>query len=64
MNCVAPGIVGTDMTESTSAEIVKRLVPLRRRGTPEEVASLVRYLFTDLAAYVTRQVLSINGGMI
>ena len=64
VNCVAPGIVGTDMTESTSAEIVKRLVPLRRRGTPEEVASLVRYLFTDLAAYVTRQVLSINGGMI
>ena len=64
VNCVAPGIVGTDMTESTSAEIVKRLVPLRRRGTPEEGASLVRYLFTDLAAYVTRQVLSINGGMI
>lgn len=64
VNCVAPGIVGTDMTESTSHEIVERLVPLRRRGTPEEVASLVRYLFSDLAAYVTRQVLSVNGGMI
>ncbi len=64
VNCVAPGIVGTEMTQSTSDEIVERLVPLRRRGTPEEVASLVRYLFTDLAAYVTRQVLSVNGGMI
>ena len=64
VNCVAPGIVGTDMTQSTSDEIVERLVPLRRKGTPEEVASLVRYLFSDLAAYVTRQVLSVNGGMI
>ena len=64
VNCVAPGIVGTDMTRSTSDEIVERLVPLRRKGTPEEVASLVRYLFSDLAAYVTRQVLSVNGGMI
>ena len=64
VNCVAPGIVGTDMTQSTSDEIIQRLVPLRRKGRPEEVASLVRYLFSDLAAYVTRQVLSVNGGMI
>lgn len=64
VNCVAPGIIGTDMTQNTSDEIVERLVPLRRRGTPQEVASLVRYLFSDLAAYVTRQVLSVNGGMI
>ncbi len=64
VNCVAPGIVGTDITRSMSDKLVERLVPLRRPGTPEEVASLVRYLFSDLAAYVTRQVLSVNGGMI
>ncbi len=64
VNCVAPGIVGTDMTQSTSDEVIQRLVPLRRKGRPEEVASLVQYLFSDLAAYVTRQVLSVNGGMI
>lgn len=64
VNCVAPGIVETDMAEDVPDEIIRQLVPLRRRGTAEEVASLVRYLFTDLAGYITRQTFAVNGGMI
>ena len=64
VNCVAPGIIETDMAEDVTDDIVTRMVPLRRRGTPDEVASLVRYLFSDSAAYMTRQVISVNGGMV
>lgn len=64
VNCVAPGIVETDMTEEVPNEMIRQLVPLRRRGTVDEVASLVRYLFTDLAGYITRQTIAVNGGMI
>ena len=64
VNCVAPGVIATDMADDVSDEMVARIVPLRRRGTPDEVASLVRYLFSDLAAYITRQAISVNGGMI
>ena len=64
VNCVAPGVVATDMADEVSDDMVARIVPLRRRGTPDEVASLVRYLFSDLAAYITRQAISVNGGMI
>ncbi len=64
VNCVAPGIIETEMAEDVDDQIVRQMVPLRRRGTAAEVASLVQYLFTDLAGYVTRQTLAVNGGMI
>ncbi len=63
VNCVAPGIIETDMTNDMDPAMIKQMVPLRRAGKAEEVASLVAYLATDEAAYITRQVISINGGM-
>ena len=64
VNAVAPGFIATDMTKSIAAEAIERLVPMKRAGTPEEVASLVAFLASDAAAYMTGQVISINGGMI
>ena len=63
VNCVAPGLIETDMLEELSLDDVKSMIPVRRLGKPEEVASLVGYLFSDSAAYITRQVISVNGGM-
>jgi 3-oxoacyl-[acyl-carrier protein] reductase len=65
VNCVAPGLIETDMTSELAlpAEEMKAMVPLRRYGKPEEVASLVAYLMSDDAAYITRQVISVNGGL-
>ena len=63
VNCVAPGLIETDMLAELSLDDVKNLIPVRRLGKPEEVASLVGYLFSDSAAYITRQVISVNGGM-
>ncbi|MSO99398.1 MAG: 3-oxoacyl-ACP reductase FabG [Rhodospirillaceae bacterium] len=64
VNCVAPGLIETEMTQSIDPAHVMEMIPLRRMGRPEEVASLVAYLFSDDAAYITRQVISVNGGMI
>ncbi len=65
VNAVAPGIIDTAMIEgSFDAEAVARLVPMKRAGTPQEVADLVGFLASDQAAYITGQVISINGGMI
>ncbi len=64
VNCVAPGVIETDMIEHAFEKEIKALIPLRRFGKAEEVASLVDYLFSDAAAYITRQVISINGGMV
>lgn len=64
VNCVAPGIIETDMADDVPDEVISRMVPLRRRGTPDEVAGLVRFLFSDPAAYITRQAISVNGGMV
>ena len=65
VNCVAPGLIETDMTgKDLPIEEILKQIPLGRAGTPEEVAALVAYLFSEPAAYVTRQVLSINGGML
>jgi 3-oxoacyl-[acyl-carrier protein] reductase len=63
VNCVAPGLIETDMTEAVPLEEVLKMIPVRRVGKVEEVASLVGYLFSDSAAYITRQVISVNGGM-
>lgn len=64
VNCVAPGVIETDMMNAVAVEEALKLVPVKRLGKPEEVASLIGYLFSDEAAYITRQVISVNGGMI
>ena len=65
VNAVAPGIIAGGMAErSFDEDTIGRLVPMKRAGLPEEVASLVGYLVSDEAAYITGQIISVNGGMI
>lgn len=64
VNCVAPGIIETEMTEILEPERILDMIPIGRFGEPEEVASIVAYLFSPEAAYITRQVISVNGGMV
>ena len=65
VNAVAPGIIDTAMSNSSfSAEVVARMVPMKRVGRPEEVADLVGFLASERAAYISGQIISINGGMI
>ncbi len=64
VNCVAPGLIETEMTEELDSSQIMNMIPARRLGRPEEVASLVAYLFSTGAAYITRQVVSVNGGML
>jgi 3-oxoacyl-[acyl-carrier protein] reductase len=63
VNCVAPGLIATDMTAALPAAELARMIPLRRLGAPEDVAKLVGFLCSDGAAYITRQVISIDGGL-
>jgi len=64
VNCVAPGFIATDMLADASPEELARLVPMGRLGTPEEVASVVACLCSEGAAYITGEVISVNGGML
>ena len=65
VNAVAPGIIATPMSESAFAEdAIARMVPMKRAGTPDEVAELIAFLASDKAAYITGQIISINGGII
>ena len=63
VNAVAPGFIDTDMTKDLPQEQLKALVPMKRFGTPEEVAALVAFLCSDMASYITGEVVSINGGL-
>ena len=63
VNAVAPGFIKTDMTEGLNEAELKNLVPLKRFGTPEEVAHTVGFLATEGAAYITGEVISVNGGL-
>ncbi|MBO8134288.1 3-ketoacyl-ACP reductase FabG2 [Dickeya fangzhongdai] len=66
VNCIAPGLIETGMTQLEPVVIdeAMKLIPMKRMGQADEVAGLAGYLMSDIAGYVTRQVISINGGML
>ena len=63
VNCVAPGPIATDMLDNAPLEEMLKLIPMQRVGTPDEVAAMVGFLMSDEAAYITRQVIGVNGGL-
>jgi 3-oxoacyl-[acyl-carrier protein] reductase len=68
VNCVAPGLIATDMlgelaSDSTTMDEITKMIPARRVGNPKEVAAAVAFLMSEDAGYITRQVLSVNGGL-
>lgn len=63
VNAVAPGFIDTDMTKELNQDELKQLIPMKRFGTPEEVAEVVAFLLSDASSYITGEVISINGGL-
>ncbi|MEL0602782.1 3-oxoacyl-ACP reductase FabG [Pseudoalteromonas undina] len=63
VNCVAPGLIDTGMTDDLPIAEMTKMIPANRMGSPEEVAAAVSFLMSEGASYITRQVLQVNGGM-
>lgn len=63
VNCVSPGMIETDMTDSAHIADALKMIPMERAGSPAEVAGVVNFLMSEEAAYITRQVISVNGGI-
>ncbi len=63
VNCVAPGIIESDMTEDLPKDKVLDIIPMKRFGTAEEVANVIEFLVSEKASYITGQVISVNGGL-
>jgi 3-oxoacyl-[acyl-carrier protein] reductase len=63
VNCIAPGIIETAMTQALPEAEISAAIPMRRFGKPHEVAALAEFLLSEDASYITRQVISVNGGM-
>lgn len=63
VNCIAPGVIDTEMIKDVPLDEVKKLIPMKRVGQANEVASLVNYLMSEDASYITGQVISVNGGL-
>ncbi len=63
VNCVAPGLIDTEMTEELPLDEALKMIPMQRVGRVDEVAATVSFLMSEDAAYITRQVISVNGGM-
>ena len=64
VNCIAPGFIETDMINEISQDVIKQTIPMKRAGRPSEVSALAVFLLSEEASYITRQVISVNGGMI
>lgn len=64
VNCVAPGLIETEMTADLPTDDILKMVPLRRMGKASEIAGTVNFLLSEDAAYITRQVISVNGGLV
>jgi 3-oxoacyl-[acyl-carrier protein] reductase len=63
VNCVAPGLIETDMVDDVPLAEALKMIPAKRIGKPEEVAAAVSFLMSEDAGYITRQVISVNGGL-
>ena len=63
VNAVAPGFIKTDMTADLDEKTLKKMIPMRRFGKPEDVAELVSFLASEKSAYITGEVISVNGGI-
>ncbi len=64
VNCVAPGLIETEMVSEEVQEHALKMIPMQRMGQVDEVAKVVKFLCSDDASYITRQVISVNGGLI
>lgn len=63
VNCIAPGMIDTDMTREIDDSLIRKMIPMRRMGTPEEIAAVADFLCSDDASYITRQVITVDGGL-